>query len=149
MRAGGGSTHRYGLDDAVLIKDNHVALAGGVTEAVALVRRSVGHMVKVEVEVDTLDQLDEALAADVDAVLLDNMDLDTLREAVRRAGGHTITEASGGIRPETRARRGRDRRRPRLARLAHAQRAVARRRPRYFLIRRLLPHAASGGAMTR
>lgn len=101
VRAGGGSSHRYGLDDAVLIKDNHVALAGGVTEAVALARRSIGHLVKVEVEVDTLDQLAEALTADVDAVLLDNMDLDTLREAVRQARGHALTEASGSIRPET------------------------------------------------
>ena len=101
VRAGGGSSHRYGLDDAVLIKDNHVALAGGVSPAVALVRRSIGHLVKVEVEVDTLEQLDEALGAGVDAVLLDNMDLPALREAVRRCGGRTVTEASGGIRPET------------------------------------------------
>ncbi len=100
VRVGGGGTHRYGLDDAVLVKDNHVALAGGVTEAVARVRRSVGHMVKVEVEVDTLAQLDEALAVGVDAVLLDNMDLATLREAVRRARGRAVTEASGGIRPD-------------------------------------------------
>ncbi len=100
VRAGGGSSHRYGLDDAVLVKDNHLALAGGVREAVARVRASAGHMVKLEVEVDTLAQLDEALAAGVDAVLLDNMDLDTLREAVRRARGRALTEASGGIRPE-------------------------------------------------
>jgi nicotinate-nucleotide pyrophosphorylase (carboxylating) len=100
VRAGGGSSHRYGLDDAVLIKDNHVALAGGVDEAVRRVRGAVGHLVKVEVEVDTLEQLDAALAAGVDAVLLDNMDLETLREAVRRAGGRVPTEASGGIRPE-------------------------------------------------
>lgn len=100
VRLGGGGSHRYGLDDAVLVKDNHVALAGGVTEAVLRVRRSVGHMVKVEVEVDTLAQLDEALAVGVDAVLLDNMDLATLREAVRRARGRALTEASGGIRPD-------------------------------------------------
>ena len=100
VRLGGGGSHRYGLDDAVLVKDNHVALAGGVTEAVLRVRRSVGHMVKVEVEVDTLAQLDEALAVGVDAVLLDNMDLPTLREAVRRARGRALTEASGGIRPD-------------------------------------------------
>ncbi len=98
---GGGGSHRYGLDDAVLIKDNHVALAGGIAEAVLRVRKSVGHMVKVEVEVDTLCQLDDALALGVDAVLLDNMDLETLREAVRRARGRAISEASGGIRPET------------------------------------------------
>jgi nicotinate-nucleotide pyrophosphorylase (carboxylating) len=101
VRVGGGSTHRYGLDDAVLVKDNHVALAGGIAEAVLRVRRSVGHLVKVEVEVDTLAQLDDALAIGVDAVLLDNMDLATLREAVRRARGRALTEASGGIRPET------------------------------------------------
>ncbi len=100
VRLGGGGSHRYGLDDAVLVKDNHVALAGGIAEAVARVRRSVGHMVKVEVEVDTLAQLDEALAVGVDAVLLDNMDLPTLREAVRRARGRALTEASGGIRPD-------------------------------------------------
>ncbi|HSD27477.1 MAG TPA: carboxylating nicotinate-nucleotide diphosphorylase [Vicinamibacteria bacterium] len=100
VRAGGGSSHRYGLDDAVLVKDNHVALAGGIAEAVRRVRGSVGHMVKVEVEVETLDQLDEALAAGAEALLLDNMDLPTLREAVRRARGRAVTEASGGLRPE-------------------------------------------------
>jgi nicotinate-nucleotide pyrophosphorylase (carboxylating) len=100
VRVGGGSPHRYGLDDAVLVKDNHVALAGGIAEAVLRVRKSVGHLVKVEIEVDTLPQLDEALTIGVDAVLLDNMDLATLREAVRRARGRVITEASGGIRPE-------------------------------------------------
>jgi len=100
VRAGGGSSHRFGLDDAVLVKDNHVALAGGIAEAVRRARRSVGHMVKVEVEVDTLEQLDEALAAGAEAVLLDNMDLATLREAVRRSRGRAVTEASGGIRPE-------------------------------------------------
>ncbi|HVO12689.1 MAG TPA: carboxylating nicotinate-nucleotide diphosphorylase [Vicinamibacteria bacterium] len=101
VRAGGGSSHRYGLDDAVLVKDNHLALAGGVREAVARVRASVGHLVKLEVEVDTLAQLEEALAAGVDAVLLDNMDTATLREAVRRVAGRALTEASGGIRPES------------------------------------------------
>ena len=100
VRVGGGTPHRYGLDDAVLIKDNHVALAGGISEAVARVRRRVGHMVKVEVEVYTLGQLDEALALGVDALLLDNMDLETLREAVRRSRGRALTEASGGVRPE-------------------------------------------------
>ena len=100
VRIGGGSSHRYGLDDAVLVKDNHVALAGGIAEAVQRVRERVGHMVKVEVEVEILAQLDEALATGVDAVLLDNMDLPTLGEAVRRARGKALTEASGGIRPE-------------------------------------------------
>jgi nicotinate-nucleotide pyrophosphorylase (carboxylating) len=101
VRVGGGASHRYGLDDAVLVKDNHLALAGGIAEAVARVRASVGHMVKLEVEVDTLAQLDEALALGVDAVLLDNMDLTTLREAVARARGRALTEASGGIPPES------------------------------------------------
>jgi nicotinate-nucleotide pyrophosphorylase (carboxylating) len=101
VRLGGGSPHRYGLDDAVLVKDNHVALAGGIAEAVLRVRRSVGHTVKIEVEVDTLAQLDDALAIGIDAVLLDNMDVPTLREAVRRARGRALTEASGGIRPDT------------------------------------------------
>ena len=101
VRVGGGGNHRFGLDDAVLVKDNHVALAGGITEAVQRVRRTVGHLVKIEVEVDTLEQLDEALELGVDAVLFDNMELPTLREAVRRARGRALTEASGGIRPET------------------------------------------------
>jgi nicotinate-nucleotide pyrophosphorylase (carboxylating) len=100
VRVGGGSSHRYGLDDAVLVKDNHIALADGITEAVLRVRRSVGHLVKVEVEVETLAQLDEALAIGVDAVLLDNVDLPALREAVRRARGRVVTEASGSVRPE-------------------------------------------------
>ncbi|WP_032826713.1 carboxylating nicotinate-nucleotide diphosphorylase, partial [Bordetella holmesii] len=101
VRVGGGSNHRYGLDDAVLIKDNHVVFAGGVTPALARARAAVGHMVKIELEVDTLAQLDEALAAGVDVVLLDNMDHDTLREAVRRVDGRAITEASGRITPQT------------------------------------------------
>ena len=97
---GGGESHRYGLDDAVLIKDNHVAVAGGITPAVERARGSVSHMVKIELEVDTLAQLDEALELGVDVILLDNMDLETLREAVRRARGRALTEASGGIRPD-------------------------------------------------
>lgn len=101
VRAGGGANHRLGLDDAVLVKDNHVALAGGVAAAVAGVRRRAGHLVKIEVEVDTVEQLDEALAAGVDAVLLDNMDAETLRRAVERVDGRAVTEASGGITPET------------------------------------------------
>ena len=100
VQVGGGESHRYGLDDAVLIKDNHLAIAGGITPAVKSARGWVGHMVKLELEVETLDQLDEALALGVDVVLLDNMDLETLREAVRRARGRVLTEASGGIRPE-------------------------------------------------
>jgi nicotinate-nucleotide pyrophosphorylase (carboxylating) len=97
VRAGGGSNHRFGLDDAVLIKDNHVAAAGGVAAAIARAKQHVGHLVKIEVEVDTLEQLNEALAEGVDAVLLDNMTPAQLAEAVRRVGGRAITEASGRI----------------------------------------------------
>jgi len=97
VRVGGGGNHRFGLDDAVLIKDNHVAIAGGVAEALRRARKNVGHMVKIEVEVDSLAQLAEALAARVDAVLLDNMRPDMLREAVEMVGGRAIIEASGGI----------------------------------------------------
>jgi nicotinate-nucleotide pyrophosphorylase (carboxylating) len=100
VRVGGGSNHRFGLDDAVLVKDNHRVLAGGVTAAVARVRAHVGHMVKVEVEVDTLDELREALDLRVDVVLLDNMTLPMLREAVALARGRALLEASGGITPE-------------------------------------------------
>ncbi|MCF8478883.1 MAG: carboxylating nicotinate-nucleotide diphosphorylase [Rhodospirillum sp.] len=105
VRAGGGSSHRYGLDDAVLIKDNHIAVAGSVTEAIARARAFVGHLVKVEVEVDTLAQLAEALAAGPDVVLLDNMAPDLLREAVAltrtTAKAPVILEASGGVTRET------------------------------------------------
>ncbi len=101
VRAGGGVNHRFGLFDGVLIKDNHVAAAGGIGPAVARARAAAGHMVRIEVEVDTLDQLDEALALRVDAILLDNMSLDALREAVRRTGGRALLEASGGVSLET------------------------------------------------
>ena len=101
VRMGGGVNHRFGLDDAVLIKDNHVAAAGGIKPAIRAARTHVGHLVKVEVEVDTLEQLEEALAVGVDAVLLDNMGPDTLREAVRMIDGRAIAEASGRITPAT------------------------------------------------
>jgi nicotinate-nucleotide pyrophosphorylase (carboxylating) len=97
VRDGGGSNHRFGLDDAILIKDNHVAVAGGVAAAIEAARRRAGHLVKIEVEVDTLEQFDEALAAGADIVLLDNFATADLREAVRRAAGRTLLEASGGI----------------------------------------------------
>lgn len=103
VRCGGGANHRFGLDDAVLIKDNHLAVAGGVRPAVELVRAAVGHMVMVELEVDTLDQLEEGLAVGVDAVLLDNMDPETLRAAVTLVDGRCLTEASGGIDLDTAA----------------------------------------------
>ncbi len=101
VRMGGGFNHRFGLDDAVLIKDNHLAVAGSVKEAVTRVRSSLGHLVKVQVEVDSLDQLEEALEAGVDAVLLDNMTPAQLQAAVGLAGGRVFTEASGGITPDT------------------------------------------------
>ena len=101
VRAGGGSNHRYGLDDAVLIKDNHIVVAGGVAEAIRRVRRRIGHLVKIEVEVDTLEQLASALNEKADAILLDNMTPETLAEAVRMTKGKAITEASGGITVET------------------------------------------------
>ncbi|MCO5338952.1 carboxylating nicotinate-nucleotide diphosphorylase [Delftia tsuruhatensis] len=101
VRVGGGSNHRFGLDDAVLIKDNHIALAGGVAEALARARAGVGHMVQIQLEVDTLEQLEVALSLGVEVVLLDNMDLNTLRTAVSMARGRAVTEASGRITPET------------------------------------------------
>jgi len=97
VRCVGGVNHRFGLDDAVLIKDNHLIVARGIGEAVRRVRERVGHTVKVEVEVDNLEQLARALAAQVDAVLLDNMDSTILRRAVEMAGGRVVLEASGGI----------------------------------------------------
>ncbi len=97
VRCGGGSNHRFGLDDAVLIKDNHLVLAGSIRAAVAAVRARVGHLVKVELEVDTLEQLREALGEPIDAVLLDNMTPARIAEAVRLTGGRILVEASGGI----------------------------------------------------
>ncbi len=101
VRAGGGMNHRFALYDAVLIKDNHIAVAGSVGEAIQRAKEHAGHMVKIEVEVDTLEQLHEAMAIGVDAVLLDNMSPAQLREAVKIIGGRAIAEASGGITPET------------------------------------------------
>jgi nicotinate-nucleotide pyrophosphorylase (carboxylating) len=98
VRAGGGGAHRYGLDDAILIKDNHIAACGGVAPALTRARAYAGHMMKIEIEVDRLDQLAEALAhGGADAVLLDNMDLDALRAAVAMIGGRAVAEASGGV----------------------------------------------------
>lgn len=101
VKAGGGSNHRFGLDDAVLIKDNHIAVAGGVAPAIRAAKAHAGHMVKIEVEVDTLNQLEEAMAEGVDAVLLDNMTPPVLREAVSIVGGRALTEASGRVSRET------------------------------------------------
>jgi len=97
VRMGGGANHRFGLDDAILIKDNHVAACGGVTEALRRARARAGHMVKIEVEVDSLGQLREALEGGPDIVMLDNFTLADLREAVAIAGGRVVLEASGGV----------------------------------------------------
>ena len=98
VRCGGGFNHRFGLDDAILIKDNHIAVAGGVGAVLARARAHAGHLVKIEIEVDTLDQLREVLDTGLaDAVLLDNMDIATLTEAVKLARGRVALEASGGV----------------------------------------------------
>jgi nicotinate-nucleotide pyrophosphorylase (carboxylating) len=101
VRLGGGANHRFGLDDAMLIKDNHIVMAGSVTQALQRAKAAAGHLVKIELEVDTLDQLAEAMECGVDAVLLDNMGPDTLRRAVEMVRGRAITEASGRITVET------------------------------------------------
>jgi nicotinate-nucleotide pyrophosphorylase (carboxylating) len=101
VRMGGGHNHRFGLDDAVLIKDNHVAIAGSISEALKRARAHTGHLVKIEIEVDSLEQLAEALEIGVDAVLLDNMTPETLAAAVAMVGGQAITEASGRVTPQT------------------------------------------------
>ena len=97
VRCGGGSNHRFGLDDAILIKDNHIAVAGGVVPALRAAKAFAGHLVKIEIEVDTLDQLDEVIKEGADVVLLDNMTLAQLKEAVTRVKGDMLTEASGGV----------------------------------------------------
>lgn len=97
---GGGKNHRFGLYDAVMIKDNHIAAAGSMSEAVHRVRRRIGHMIKIEAEAEKLEQVEEALSLGVDLILLDNMEPDELREAVSLVGGRIPTEASGGITPE-------------------------------------------------
>ncbi len=101
VRCGGGANHRFGLDDAVLIKDNHIAVAGGIRPAVEAARANAGHLVKIEVEVDSLAMLAELLEVGADVVLLDNMGPHLLREAVALVAGRMITEASGRITPET------------------------------------------------
>lgn len=97
IRVGGGHNHRLGLYDAVLIKDNHIKAAGGITQAVAKVRAKVGHMVKIEVEIESLEQVAEALSMKVDAIMFDNMPPELMAEAVRLVNGKALTEASGGI----------------------------------------------------
>ena len=101
VTVGGGKNHRFNLSDAAMIKDNHVDAGGGITAAVTKLRTKLGHMAKVELEVRTLDELREALSVDVDVIMLDNMDNDTMREAVKIADGKALLEASGGITEET------------------------------------------------
>jgi nicotinate-nucleotide pyrophosphorylase (carboxylating) len=101
VRCGGGANHRFGLDDAILIKDNHIAVAGGVAAALRAAKLAAGHLVRIEIEVDTLGQLGEVIAEGADAVLLDNMPTDMLRAAVAMVDGAMICEASGGVSLET------------------------------------------------
>ncbi|MEI9902562.1 MAG: carboxylating nicotinate-nucleotide diphosphorylase [Asticcacaulis sp.] len=101
VRCGGGWPHRFGLDDAILIKDNHIAMCGGVTAAMERARVACDHTMKIEIEVDSLDQLREALPFRPDIVLLDNFSLDNLAEAVALTAGRTVLEASGGVNLET------------------------------------------------
>lgn len=97
VRCGGGFNHRFGLDDAVLIKDNHLVAAGGIAPAIERVRAGLGHMAKIELEVDSLVQLEEALALNVDTILLDNMSIDDLKRAVATTRGRAVLEASGNV----------------------------------------------------
>ena len=97
VRCGGGFNHRFGLDDAILIKDNHIAVAGGISQALRAAKAFAGHLVKIEIEVDTLDQLDQVIAEGADVVLLDNMAPVLLKAAVDRVKGRILTEASGGV----------------------------------------------------
>lgn len=101
VRCGGGSNHRFALDDLVLIKDNHIALCGGIVPAVERARRNIGHAVKIEVECDTLQQVREAVQTRADILLLDNMNAEKLREAVEIVAGRALCEASGGVNLET------------------------------------------------
>ena len=100
VKVGGGTNHRYNLSDGVLIKDNHIGAAGSITKAVALAKEYAPFVRKIEVEVETLEQLDEAIAAGADIIMLDNMDNDTMREAVRRVAGKAETECSGNVTAE-------------------------------------------------
>ncbi len=101
VRCGGGANHRYGLSDGVLVKDNHIAACGSITEAVRRVRSAIPHTLKIEVECDTLTQVEECLRAEVEIIMLDNMDTTTMAEAVSLIGGRAMIEASGGVSLET------------------------------------------------
>jgi len=97
VRCGGGYNHRFGLSDGILIKDNHLKIAGGIEQAVRMARAAAPHLTRIEVEIDSLDQIDECLAARVDCILLDNMTPDELRKGVERINHQCLTEASGGV----------------------------------------------------
>ena len=101
VRCGGGSNHRFGLDDAILIKDNHIAVSGGITKALEAAESFAGHLVKIEIEVDTLEQFEEARSAGAGCVLLDNFSVNRLKEAVQINRGRAILEASGGVKLDT------------------------------------------------
>ncbi len=101
VRCGGGHNHRFGLYDAVMIKDNHIAAAGGVAKALKAARDAVGHTVKVEVEIDRFDQLEEALAGGADIIMLDNMSTDDMKRAVKKVAGRAVLEASGNVTVDT------------------------------------------------
>lgn len=101
VRVGGGRNHRMGLDDAILIKDNHIAIAGNITQAIRDAKQFAGHLIPIEVEVDTIEQLKLALSEGINLVLLDNMPPEILKEAVKLCKNRCLTEASGGITPET------------------------------------------------
>ncbi len=97
VKAGGGTNHRMGLYDGVLIKDNHIAACGGIAPAISRARKQVHHLVKIEVEVTNMDELDEALACGADIIMLDNMALPQIREAVRKINGRVLVEVSGNV----------------------------------------------------
>lgn len=101
VQVGGGSNHRFNLTDGVLIKDNHIAACGSITDAVSRVREKVPHTIKIEVETDTLDQVDECLACGADIIMLDNMSPELMAEAVRKIDGRALVEASGGVNLDT------------------------------------------------
>ena len=101
VKCGGGHNHRFGLYDAVMIKDNHIAAAGGIAEALSAARADVGHMVKIQIEVDGLDQLEDALANGADVILLDNFEPETMKRAVEINKGRAVLEASGNITIDT------------------------------------------------
>lgn len=101
VRVGGGTNHRFGLYDGVMLKDNHLSAIGNLTEAVPKIREKVGHMVKIEVECETLEQVEEALSSGIDVIMLDNMSLEDMKTAVKLIDHRTIVEASGGIKEES------------------------------------------------